>query len=1181
MSLLTDLNAYVESKGTSPQDSEKVAFFKDITKLIETNKLTASALTEKIKALNDEQRKRLFWLDRIEDASTASQAAQWILKLYQHLNIALHEAFLTVLVKGSLSKQDEELLIKSNYHEWQKRPTSKPTIAALEHELAVSLELEHDNRLSLAQNLLAAYNQQGLDYEKLGKDLQKLLAIAPQYVPQVIHELYLVAKSSSNETEQKQQVVLGQFNQLLFTIAEDQSDYAIYLAEAHPDIAQQLVDLYPELFFKLSPAMQRTVHKNLENDSAYGILERIFACITTFMDDKLPSGTLRELALEPTKIKTEIMGKLQSDAINSSALIVEHQGIVAIKLIENYLQEKPNQYKTEFFKGLISEIRESGLTVELLREKLADVDRKLLYAKWNGAQNSRAWGLVFELYQLANLTSQEEEIQHRSKNTIDPFGDELFETIELDKMKARKNGFLEAKVNQALLNSHAMPKSPLESLISNNVQAYENASKFGQRHLARAQAYAEAVYQNFLVSKALKKASETDPAKLIFDPQGHVLTFVTLQESDYEDIYKSMRSKPQFPSDMPFKERVEHLLGTKITETSFCNLDISTNIILREEFKKRIDPGKTNSTLLDNYLGSSSRTSVIALQEEMVMHVLLSLRALEKVESPLIKKAETREALMCEINEKVFEQFSASLIKATENGGINYVKLNQYLDIARKNLAQVSRELLVNKIYKENPEDFSRLERKINKELKEDMFTSTTATGLDYLGTDVFNESSILISGTEKTAHDKELGADGQAIRVISRCHYIAGADNEVIAYNHRTVEARVPSIAVKSVNHASAVKDVVDKLAADHKKLRERNGNYSGPVIYNLLTSLHTKLYDRTLFESANQQRLSAARILKGSHLYNLQQLNNGEPRALIYVQNIPVNQHTTELSYDAFDGAVREAAVMTDLALLATFNEVSSVFSPALRQSISKTFNTSHARYLRFLPTAKDGDHYFKDSEPGKWMMSDLTAKKAEWKSLPPMIPATDVPELAIQVLFKMMINDEHHNKQFGMLAQALSVYIEEMSMGGCKSANEREQGVAGRVGVLKSLNEKKVPFTEQQQKLLEALTAYVADKGTLVSVQQYLDVDYNEHNLHGAVASISMEDQGASSKVNATKNSDKGVVSEFNTNIAETGYLDRLWQNHSGDMQAHKAGLATEYKRLFAEHPQQPELQSLSVL
>lgn len=1186
MTLIEELKAYVKGKGSSKHDKVKSDFFKFIIRLHEQNQLTIASLTDTIEEFALEGLDDLFWLGRSGKASNQSQAAQLLGKIYRELGIPMDDKILASIVNDGITKYKKELE-NYTYRHWQKNSLSKRAQVALDRELKGLLNFVNadDRGKSLVECLSYAYeNNRG----SLKANLAILADKVPDYLPQVLSGLVnLIAAHPrhNGENEVELALIVGISEDTLIEdlveLITDKPQLFKLVSESDPRIGTALIyaliqedNANAKLFFDLSPDMQKAVqtqlHKQGDMESLDGIKSILFqnplmrSLLGENLDDahsefltRLQNKTFKNLeSIENVILPNLLPGKEE--------LIANHQIAPAIEAIDAYLEKNPNAYKYKFFISLKEAIEAGGLTTAIMDQHLRTADPKLLFEKWSGANNSRAMDLIFELYKIANFISPEEEA-NIPKNRFNPSTGTL---VEIDDLDARKNTFLKKKIKQIFRNPQSS-NSSLEESIAKMVKTYETYASFLQREDAILQSQVEANFQNKIIEKALEKVG--NGAGGIFDPQGHLIVAIDLEQADYDEIMQA------FPAEKRTKENLELVLGKKITKTTLCNLDIGQlgNNDLITEFKNRVDPSHGLDAVLDRFLLSNDRSSVIALQEEMMMHIFLSLRGLEKAAAGELLNPAQRQALMLEINGAVLNKFAEILRKVKNDvNDIDYISLNEHLDNAREELAPQCRALLVKHIANAHADNFEALNTTIVTYFNahhEHAFTGTTATGWDYLRTDISNQTVTHISATEKTAHDKKEGPLEQATRLVSRCHYHPNLG--VSASMDLTTEMRVPSIAQNAGRHSNAVKDVAAKLRVDVEKLREKSGHYRGPIIYNLLTSLHTKAYDNSFFERANKQRASAARILKGSHLFNLEQMRIGEVNALVYVQNIPVNQHTNELDYDAFDGATSEAALMVDMALLATLNQHAAIFPPQIRQSIKTTFASAHTQYLKFLPQAQDGDHYFKDSQQGLQTRKDLKMKKEQWKVIEPMHPSNHLPTLAVQSLFKMMANNHHENKQFGMLSQALSVFVEEMSLAGCKSANERYQAVSGRVGLLKAITQQRLPLTPEKEAVITSLKNYVAGTGTVAEVQASLDKAYNKHYLQNAVAEISEEDQGASSKVNATSNKkERGVITEFDTNYAESGYLTRLFQKCSSAMQAHKAGLVKIFTELFSGKAQE---------
>ncbi|MBA2710235.1 MAG: hypothetical protein H0U57_06565 [Tatlockia sp.] len=1163
MTLFRKINEYLTFKPNDKQDHNAVKhkFFTDIINLRNRNLLNVERLTEKLEALEEEERFKLFYFGRKwgssnkEKASASCKTGQLILELYQSLDVPLTEKILDRFVKKGISKPNLYRLDHYHYLNWQKNPLLKSSIIKLEREIKGLLGIVQNKDETLAQYL----NQ---DYKNL--NIKLLFDKTPAYLPELIHQLFQSVKTDEQKKLLTKLIINEARNNPL--LIQNMSEVNCELTIAF--IKKNLLD-----FFQLSLPMQDRVCTLLEQKKDYETLNLLGNQILNKnsalqdFDQKalfklLDQGDYRKTAAVKNNDGHEtfkrLVDKVYERAITDPAQAYAHLQINnALLAINKYLKKDPNAFKTDFFKQLAAAIKRDGLSVEILQAHLNDSNCEKLFDKsciYGGPKSSRAAVLMEELFKMSSLGAHLDIDNMINDGQLPPTEEEFAENIESDLRKT---------VQDLILQPQLSNQSRTQQKIGQALNYFQSFQQFTHRSASFKQRQAEAIYQNYLIEKGLNIANQQNQP--VFDPQGHVLVTVSLGKEDYDRLSEIGGEEPGS------KEYLELLLGAKITDQTFCNLDISAHKELRQKFIDSAKKNKLDNGTLNHFLNSADRGSVIPLQEEMSLHTTLSLRALEKFINDKGQHfiLEGQQQLIQTINVLVMNKFSAALESSFQNDQINYDLLNKQLDKAREDLAPQCRKLLVEAISTEMSEEILG-NFKLNwlPQLKDDFFTSTTATGLDYLRTDASNETVVRVSATEKTAHSKKQGHREQAIRVISRNHYEAEKKN-VTAYSQNSIEARVPSIADINLEHSQAVADVALKLQYSKNRLTEQLGGYKGPLVYNLLTSVHSNAYDHSFFENENKQRTSASRILKGSHKYNNWQLASGEPESLVFVQNIPVNQHTNELNLHSLDKATAEATLMTELALLTTFKYHAAVFSPSLRENILNTHKYIHANYLKFLPKNDSGDHYFKESIFGKQAIAVMEDQKKFWKDSLAMEPADNYQDLAVQVLFKMTATNDYQKKQFGALVQALSIFVEPMSQAGCKSANERYQAVSGRVELLKSMNginpEKR---SELHNKILSTLENYVKGTATAKDLQAAMDIAYNKHNLYGA-SIFSEEDQGAGSKVQATSNkANPGKISEFNTNYAETNFLTRLKQKFAASMQAHKADLTKVFTELFNE-------------
>lgn len=410
---------------------------------------------------------------------------------------------------------------------------------------------------------------------------------------------------------------------------------------------------------------------------------------------------------------------------------------------------------------------------------------------------------------------------------------------------------------------------------------------------------AESIYQQYIVNKAIREIENTMFERLRFDPQGKLLVAVTLDENDYQQILDQLPATSSNNNAHSAREQVMALLGstdskkagTATTHQIFCNIDCTGIPELERLFVIWLsdikDKNETFSKALDIYNDQDNpeRNSVIPLQLEIEMHSRLLVRALEKsiTDTNYQRKPDywefVRSSFSTTLNRFVLSEFRVALISSfdTINDKIDYINLNRLLDQARRKISERCPTLLIEALQQPpiNIEKATAIKLISQANLSQQLLTSTTATGMDYLATSAHGKSSIRISATENTAHNKQLGADTQALRTIHRCVYTtADGQPTVMASSTPRAEARVPSIAEKSTDKSESayIDDVKQKIAANMQVLTRQyqhsatqiEGQAAPSLVYNLLTSLYTEFNESVLtrsskFEGNNQQTLSA----------------------------------------------------------------------------------------------------------------------------------------------------------------------------------------------------------------------------------------------------------------------------------------------------------------------------------
>lgn len=880
--------------------------------------------------------------------------------------------------------------------------------------------------------------------------------------------------------------------------------------------------------------------------------------------------------------------QLEKIRIKECQLEVAEKEAKVFALIDKYLATQKDlvgtaiSQKHSFFTRMKDGIKVGsfhfGMIKQLLEKKDELEDRAIttndLFANSLGSRFSGTLRLIARLYRtVTGITlSKTEKKQVRDKLEFPKrtlFVDQLLENPYLKPINKIQKEIQEEFSKFLTSKSRQINKLPLQAQFHLN-------SPESDRQL-KEQARYEALYQQKIIQRALKHSIR----KFRFDPQGRALIEVRLSDADYIDIAKRFDPiKNNEINSNDAKLIFARYTGENIEvhPTIFCSLDVRQHKKLETGFQN-----KFGAHVYSALKGSKFFNSIIPLQEEIEMHMRLTLRGIlaqgnfDDQSIKLLNKA-CLEALK-EINKNVLAVYTTSLIKLRISGKSldidDIKKLNVLLDKERMPLAIAGNKLLVKTIYDKlvlkNTKEANKFLELI-KSLNSYIFEKVTATGHSYLATDSLTQSCTRISATNHTAHDKK--EKQQALRLVFRNHYRKGAAEQyhVTPFDEPHIEGRVPSIALKKLFHKPAIADVKVKLDESRAQLTRTFSNvYHGPIVYNLLTSLNSKFYDWTI-DGKNRQRKSAARILHGAHLYNKGKIQNEN---FWLVQNIAVNQHTNHLKYDSSDDATAEATVMAELALLFT---LSKKVPEAIRNTLYKSYRNVVEHYKTFLNSKTEtqvGDHYFKDSMHGKRAIQEFKRFKAIFA------PQLEVPEInkmsfsqrAALALVKIMAHNLHWDKQYGMLVQALSVFLEPLSQAGCKSADERYAAMAGRVEMLHFFRRNEADLKQAEQNsdikfiydlalnLENAFKAIIQAtendiKKNTTALQTALDKCYNIH-LYGPMKNISLEDQGGPWKLLASKSKEEGIVSEFfNQNYGEPETLTSLSSNkYASFMQAHK--------------------------
>jgi hypothetical protein len=716
--------------------------------------------------------------------------------------------------------------------------------------------------------------------------------------------------------------------------------------------------------------------------------------------------------------------------------------------------------------------------------------------------------------------------------------------------------------------------------MARNVEAKETDSNANDIH-AR-----QAAYQQALIDFAIEKAKRISKEQsLFFDPQGRLLIEVDL-DLDKPEISDNQQLDEKSSSDQQsFKLKYDALVeaafqlkGLSVTNKTLCSIDIH-GTELAGYFLNSL--GEKHKPKLEALFDSGSRSSVISLQEEVMMHGFLTLNLIKKAfkgankNPPENEVEKIRKELHSHVNVKVNEAFKKALDKAYNKkaGTIDFATLNKVLDKARKTISLDVEKFLAGKVRRFVGGEVI---EKITKHLAE----SATATDNDFLHTDASVGLTTFIEHSSNTSHNRGKGGETLALRQMWQCHYRYSPQGgaSVTESSFPRIQVRVPSIALKGSATEEAIDDVVSKLEFIKDKYSKQSPD-SDAVIYYLFTALNgNKLIDR-YDERNNKQRESADRIFRGAHRANKSEIEANPQKPLYcFVQNISVNGFGQSLGYSWYKkSTTKEATLMTEIALLHTLKENDEL--------IKREYNNIIEYYKDFLKNNGEAI-YFHDSKQGKKAISiikglkenlnrklnqkenNASDKEKSEKSSEEgvgLLDSADVHTLAKNALKNLFAQNKHFDHKYAKLIQTLSVFCEQFSVGGCKSANERAQAVNGRVGMLVSLSFKKQSQAELfqiEEDFISALNPESLDPKTFAqTLNKALDRYYNECGLQGGPSKVSLLDQGGSSKLQS--DSQSGLMP--NTNYGESAELSYLYQSKASKMQAHK-GLAERLRNFI---------------
>lgn len=681
------------------------------------------------------------------------------------------------------------------------------------------------------------------------------------------------------------------------------------------------------------------------------------------------------------------------------------------------------------------------------------------------------------------------------------------------------------------------------------------------------QADAQVVYMEYLLEKAKFKVREPG-AQLAFDPQERVLVNVTLQQAELNEVLAKMnqKAKPKHYATL------EEALGRAPTPEVTVSLDTSLEPQLHKQFNEQMSLAlqeaglsQTETHFMLNHLDALPKGSIIALQQEFHFHLGLCLRLYQEVAKDKLigKEAQMQaayEEALAEVSKLVMRTYAKALIESMSASGfyVDFSKVNQRLDEARTAISPQAHSLFMEKIIEKTGlvlknED---LKQASDGSTLKQLAKQTSATPNDVIHTE--NRMGLItwVGGSNYTSHDRVEGTQLSDRQIIT---HVLSAEGAVCAGSHNRIHIRVPSPVLKTGLIESAYSaDVALKLAyiRDSYGLEKSLEATELPraYIYNSYTAINHFIGDL----GGNLQTQSAIHILHGAHQYNAMQLLKAKP-VFCFVQNISVNGFGDSLGYTNANPLKKESTLMTELAVLHT---IFPTLSDADKDQVVEIINL----YTSYLGKDVVRQPYFSASLEGKLAIQKIQSLKQSWR-IPSSVEEIEDPVKAC--LKNLMAHDLHCQHEFSKLFQALSVYAEQASIGGCKSGNERTQAINGRVVVLERiLNHESFASDELEvQKQLANLASGKDTRTAAKNLKRAIDYHYNKRGLQAASSLVSLLDQGAAAKVEGSSE-----LINLSTNQAEESstIMTNLHQSHAGEMQAHKQ-LTHLMQNAWKGHPQ----------
>lgn len=628
----------------------------------------------------------------------------------------------------------------------------------------------------------------------------------------------------------------------------------------------------------------------------------------------------------------------------------------------------------------------------------------------------------------------------------------------------------------------------------------------------------QAIFQEALLNVAYQKAAIHN-TPLGYDLRGRVIFDLRLDENDLRLLLEKITEKAytHVASFDELKLQLSALIGIEITDIIRCNLDLD-DLTERTHLQQALQTISEKSPLsLLSLENINQRMSIIPLYEEFLNNIEHHQAV---VRQHLTRVYKSRGGLPTAVNNALNDAFDSiklnlqrqvNLIAEGLNQAWSIKKINKKLDKARSVLhKQLKADWFTRfktSIQALGIDDKSLIFSALATRSFKQCYKEMPAHQYSILGSDFVNNTVTFITDSSwLTAHNKHkwhlFKPGASAFRMLLRNHL--SSKGKVSARPGGQLSARVPSVAnIEEKSLAADISQINAIFAQCHEDFDKISHLKSEPIVYNLLTSLDS--YAEEHRDRKNKQNKSTRRILAGAHWYNKAAKERGHVGKYLWVQNLSVNRHSEDLNDTLSLNVHKEVKIMADIALLYTLQY--NLNHDYLKQKYTDVLGL----YNEFLDQSQLVD--FHASEQGKKVAKLIRDCKTAHLGLQ-LEPQASLVHKVNLALLKMFQLNEYYDEKNGNLVQSLSVFVENKSIVGCKSATERHEDIQKRVGYLIGCEAQQ---NQLPPKLDNTLNVYLTEaKGKVSHLASALAREVNEKRMYGDECSISHSDQAASSKL-----------------------------------------------------------------